>query len=65
MRRTRNDIVLSRLILSGAGGCTIMVKGRIGNIRRRIVSRSRNYVRVPRCNAGRSLGMSIATNVIV
>lgn len=43
----------------------MIVKGRMGKIRRRIVSRSSNYVRVPRCNAGRSLGMSMATKVIV
>ncbi len=37
----------------------------MGNIRRRIISDYSKYVRVPRFKAGRSLGISIATKVLV
>lgn len=65
VRRIRNDALLSGLRLSTSGGCTVMVKGRIGKMRRRIIGTYSNYIRVPRCNAGRSLGMSIAAKVVL
>ncbi len=60
-----SDFGRSRVTLRRGAGCTIIFNGRMRNMSRTMMSLDSFALRVPRCNAGRSLGISMTVKVIL